>query len=66
MSRRQHLWWGLLAGAALAVAVLSWLARSGAATAVIGSPASRGLGQVWQRAKKAGSYRFSADIVQTY
>src|SRR5262245_18464831 len=64
MSRQQH-WWGLLAAVALAIAVLSWLARPGVATTVMGSPASRGLGHVWQRAKQAGSYRFSADIVQT-
>src|SRR5262245_14388443 len=65
MRRQQHWWWGLLVAAALAVAFLSWLARSGVATAMIESPAGRGLGQVWQRAKEAGSYRFSADIVQT-
>jgi len=65
MRTRQHWWWRLLAGAALAVAVLGWLARPGVATQVIGSPASRDLGQVWQRAKEAGSYHFSADIVQT-
>src|SRR5262245_56940148 len=47
--RRQQYSWGLLVAAALAVAFLSWLARSGVATAMIGSPAGRGLGQVRQR-----------------